>query len=395
MRPRFLIIGLLLLASTAAAQDGIELFGYFESQIMGAQIKETFNHVQTNKLRIDLKYNPSDNVTFAANYNYITYHGKTEWNVLDFLSDEVTSVIPDIMTDFYVIPFADQNFLDNAYVRLSFSLFDVTAGKQQISLGSGYVWNPTDVFNVKDVLDPTYEKPGHNAVRLDVQLGQSLNLTTLYTPGDTWRASGKLVQLKARVSHFDVSLLAIEKTWLFHDYTRFATTGFGFLELPEKRRVLGANAEGELMGLGLYGEYAYNFMEISGDFQEWVVGLNYTFDFQTYVMLEFYQNTSAKTDYHDYDINDWMRFLATEQKTLSRDQLYALVQHPVTDFIQLGMSGIWSISDKSYALVPTLIWSMFENVDVMAYANVNLGKEGTAYSRLMGNGGLLRARIYF
>jgi hypothetical protein len=32
---------------------------------------------------------------------------------------------------------------------------------------------------------------------------------------------------------------------------------------------------------------------------------------------------------------------------------------------------------------------------VMAYGNVNFGKEGTAYSELMGNGGVMRARIYF
>ena len=395
MRHRMIIAGLLFATAVSSAQEGVELFGYFESQIMGAEIKNTFNHVHTNKLRVDLKYRPSDRVTFAANYDYITYHGKTRWNVLDFLSDDVVSAVPEPMTAFYVIPFENQHFLDNAYIRMSFSLFDITVGKQQISLGSGYVWNPTDVFNVKDVLDPTYEQPGHNAVRVDVQLGSAFGLTTLYSPEDTWSESAKLIQLKGRLSRFDVALLAIETTWRFHDYTQFDPIDFGFVELPERRRVLGANAEGELLGLGLYAEYGYNSMEVSDDFHEWVIGLNYTFDFQTFVMAEFYQNTFAKSNHQDYDISDWMRFLAMEQKTVTRDQVYALVQHPVSDFIDFGLSGIWSISDGSFALVPTLTWSLFENVDVMAYANVNFGKEGTAYSRLMGNGGLLRARIYF
>ena len=395
MKRCIIAIGLFLSSAVLMAQDGVELFGYFDSQLMGAEINDRFQHVQTNKLRVDLKYSPSDNVTFAAIYDYITYHGKTRWNVLDFLSDEVAAVIPEPLAPFYVIPFEDQHFLDNAYVRMSFSLFDVTVGKQQISLGSGYVWNPTDVFNVKDVLDPTYEQPGHNAVRVDMQLGSSFGLTTLYSPEDGWDASGKLVQLKGRLSRFDVALLAIETTWRFHDYTLFAPDGLGFLELPEKRRVFGGNAEGELLGLGLYAEYGYNDMEITDNFHEWVVGMNYTFDFQTYVMVEFYQNTFAKSDHAEYDLNDWMRFLAMEQKTISRDQLYVLVQHPVSDFIDFGLSGIWSISDGSFALVPTLSWSLFENVDVMAYANVNFGDNGTAYSKLMGNGGLLRARVYF
>ncbi len=386
---------IMLSASAASGQDDLELFGYLESQLMGAEIKSTFYHVQTNKLRFDMKYSPSDHVTVVANYNDVTYHGKRQWNVPDFLSNQVKAGIADPMASFYVIPFEDQHILDNANLRLSFNSFDITVGKQQISLGSGYVWNPIDVFNVKDVLDPTYEQPGHNAARVDVHPWGSFNLTALYTPEDTWESSGKLVQIKGRIPRFDVSLLFIETLWRFHDYTRLDTLDYGFLELPERRRVIGANAEGELLSLGLYAEYGYNDMEFTEDFHEWAVGLNYTFDFQTYVMLEFYQNTFAKSDYHDYDINDWMRFLAMEQKTVSRDQLYALVQHPVTDFTEFGVSGIWSISDGSFALVPTLTWSLFENVDVTAYANVNFGEDGTAYSKLMGDGGLLRARVYF
>ena len=385
----------LFLTSALSGQNAVNIFGYFESQMMGADIQNTFYHIQTNKLRVDLKYSPSHHVTFLANYNGITYHGKTQWDVLDFLPDGLVSEIPESLAGFYVIPFEDQYVLDNANLRLTFSRFDLTVGKQQISLGSGYVWNPVDVFNVKDVLDPTYEQPGHNAVRLDVQLGKSFSLSALYAPEDTWSRSGKLVQLKGRIPRFDIALLAIETTWHFHDYTSFDYATYQFQDFPETRRVLGASTEGECLGLGLYAEYGYNLMERSPDFQEWVAGMNYTFDSQTFVMLEFYRNTMAKADYHDYNINDWMRFLASEQKTVARDQLYMFIQQPATDFIDIGMSGIWCVSDGSIALVPTLTWSLLENVDVMAYANVNFGAGGTAYSRLMGNGGLVRARVYF
>ena len=131
-----------LINSNLFGQNGVELFGYFESTLMGAKIKDEFNQLQTNKLRVDLKANLSEKITFGANFDYITYHGKTKWNILDFLSSDVTASIPEAMKGFYLIPFSERSFLDNAYIKMAFKRFDLTAGKQQISLGTGYVWNP-------------------------------------------------------------------------------------------------------------------------------------------------------------------------------------------------------------------------------------------------------------
>ena len=381
--------------SAVAAQDSVELFGYFESQAMGADIKDEFLLLYSNKLRVDLKSSLSEKVTFAANFDYITFHGKTEWNILDFLPPDVIAEVPAGMESFYVLPFSDRHFLDNAYLKLSFRHFDLTVGKQQISLGTGYVWNPTDVFNIKELFDPTYEQPGHNALRLDVPLGSMYTLTTLFSPEDTWKNSAKLIQIKGRISHFDYSLTGIEKVWRFHDYTQFDFVNMNFLELPGKRKLLGASTAGELLGLGVWAEYAYNWMENSEDFCELVVGTDYTFNFQSYLMIEYYRNTLGKTDYEQYNLNDWMRMIALEQKAISRDQIYVFIQHPATDLMSVGISTIYSISDNSLALVPTLNYSFSDNVEIFAYLNFNFGKEGKVFAKTMGNGGMIRARVYF
>ena len=387
----FLSLGL----SAHAAQDSIELFGYFESQAMGADIKNEFLLLYSNKLRVDLKSSLSEKVTFAANFDYITFHGKTEWNILDFLPSDVIAEAPAGVESFFVLPFSDRHFLDNAYIKLSFKYFDLTVGKQQISLGTGYVWNPTDVFNIKELFDPAYEQPGHNALRLDVPLGSMYTLTTLFSPEDTWKNSAKLIQIKGRISHFDYSLTGIEKVWRFHDYTQFDFANMNFLELPGKRKLLGASTAGELLGLGVWAEYAYNWMENFEDFYELVVGTDYTFNFQTYMMIEYYRNTLGKTDYEQYNLNDWMRMIALEQKAISRDQIYVFIQHPVADLLSVGISTICSISDNSFALVPTLNYSLSDNVEVFAYLNINFGKEGKVFAKNMGNGGVIRARVYF
>lgn len=384
-----------LIATIGYTQEKVEIFGYYESQLMGTWLDDQLMHVQSNKLRVDLSYAPSDQVQFAANYNTITYHGKTVWNIADYLSPDVTATINPDLKSTYVIPFMDRQFLDNAYIKLALEKLDVTFGKQQISLGSGYVWNPTDVFNVKDVLDPTYEQPGHNAIRMDMPITSSLGLTALYSPEDNWDESAKLIQLKARIPRFDVSFTAIETEWCFHDFTRMDVEVQGFAGTSEKRHLFGGNLEGELFGLGLWAEYAHNRMEHADDFDEWVVGLNYTFDFQTFVMAEYYHNDLGKSDYKEYQLNDWMRYFSAEQKSISKDQLYTLIQHPVSDFIDVGLMNITSLSDGSLAFVPTLNWSYSENLDITAYANLNIGKTGTAYAEDTGSGGLLRAKIYF
>ena len=113
-----------------------------------------------------------------------------------------------------------------------------------------------------------------------------------------------------------------------------------FSELPEKRTLLGFSTAGELLGVGVWLEYAYNWMETSDGFYELVAGADYTFDFQTYIMLEYYRNTQGKTDFQEYNLNDWMRLMAQEQKSLARDQVYLLIQHPVLDLMSLGLSTI-------------------------------------------------------
>jgi hypothetical protein len=63
--------------------------------------------------------------------------------------------------------------------------------------------------------------------------------------------------------------------------------------------------------------------------------------------------------------------------------------------LDVGLQTVYCFSDNSLAFVPTLGYSLSDNVVIYAYLNFNLGKEGTVYGKNMGNGGLLRLRAYF
>ncbi len=408
MRAWLFYLGLLFPAPILLGQ-GLQWSGYYEPQFAGMSVKGDYLQLASNKLRVDLKADLGDKVSFGANFDYITYHGKTEWDVLDYLPESISSLVPPTRQSFYKLRFGDlaqmvgpfpvarpdRIFLDNAYVHLSFKFFDMTIGRQQISMGTGYAWNPTDVFNTKDLLDPTYEQPGHNAIRIDIPISSTGSIVAYYAPAEKWKDSGKMVKIKSHLGHFDYSLLAIEKYWTFTDYSSFEP-------MLHRRQVLGGDFAGELFGLGVWGEFGYNnltpiakYEEKFADYWESVVGIDYTFDSGTYVMVEFYRNTSGKADWQKYNLNDWMRLLSQESRALGRDQLYGFLQHPVTDLISLGCMSIFSISDNSLALVPTMSYSLFQDVELTLFGNFNLAKAGKTYGKNLGQGGIARLRVYF
>ncbi|MCK4234235.1 hypothetical protein KAX75_07380 [candidate division WOR-3 bacterium] len=382
-----IIIGLLFTASIHAQE--IDIYGYFEPQYSGMYFDDSFHQFVSDKFRLDLKSTEVKHTEFGANMIYLLYFGKKDWNILDFLPEDIVSTIPPEMQPLYQFSFKDTLYLDNIYVRFALRRFAVTIGKQQISFGTGYFANPTDVFNTKDMLDPTYEQRGHNGIRTDFLFQNRLSLVVLYAPiEDTWKHSGKLVRLKTGIGHFDVSALFNEMYHVATDFYTLQVSG-------QRRRIVGMDFVGELLGFGVWGEGAYNIMENDEDFHEFIVGGDYTFDNNFYTLVEYHCNSQAKSNSEEYDLNDWMRLFTGEAKTISRDQVYSFVRYPVNDLLSIGSSFIVSISDKSTAIVPSIEYSLFENIDLTVLLNFYTGEEGTAFSSSLGNGGFLRACVYF
>jgi hypothetical protein len=388
------IITSILLIPRGYAQQ-VDLFGYYEPQYTGVSIQDRYHQLFTNKLRIDLQSSSFDNVRFAANFDLITYHGNTEWNLLDFLPESICASVPPWATPDFAFAYNDSIFLDNAYLKIRFPAFDITVGKQQISLGTGYVWNPTDLFNFKDFADPTYEQPGHNSIRIDISLPRRSGLTMIYIPEDSWDDSQKLILYKESIGHFDISACFVEENWRFSDFINRYTWP-GLSNDPQLRRLYGISFAGELLGIGVWGESGFNtFHRHYGDFSEIVFGLDYTLDNGTYLLAEYYRNGLAREDYHDYDLNDWMHFFLAESKSVSRDNLYLYIDYPLTDLIHLNNSAVASLPDMSIALTPRLNYSLYQDVELTLLINIYTGREETAYNRDLGTGGLARLRIYF
>lgn len=385
------IIWLLALCTLPSALHAqVDIYGYVEPQYSVFYFDSTYYQTNYNKLRVDLKSTAVKNTEFGANIIYLLYFGKKDWDLLDFIPDRIVSIIPPEMYPYYQFVFKDTFYLDNAYARLNIKRLALTIGKQQISMGTGYFSNPTDVLNAKDALDPTYEQPGHNALRLDFYVGSRVNLMALYTPIEfDWENSGKFIRAKAGIKRFDFSISG-------HEFQYTTTDFYTFQQTHERRRLIGADLVGELLGLGLWGEGIYNFMKDDDDnWYEFIVGTDYTLESGLYTMIEYHRNSLGKATHDEYYLNDWMRYFVGETKTLAQDQMYGLIQYPLTDLMLIGSSAIYSISDGSFAIIPSIYYSIFENVDLTLMFNIYVGEEDKLFHSSLGNGGYLRAQVYF
>ncbi|MCK4575816.1 hypothetical protein KAU34_05380, partial [candidate division WOR-3 bacterium] len=119
-----IIIGLLFTASIHAQE--IDIYGYFEPQYSGMYFDDSFHQFVSDKFRLDLKSTEVKHTEFGANMIYLLYFGKKDWNILDFLPEDIVSTIPPEMQPLYQFSFKDTFYLDNIYVRFALRRFATT-----------------------------------------------------------------------------------------------------------------------------------------------------------------------------------------------------------------------------------------------------------------------------
>jgi len=372
------VAGFGLMAPLLVVGSELEIYGYFEPQYYCAYdtVDNDLVHMNSNKLRIDLESNLTDRITFKANYNIIRYEGKTSW--LGTISIPGKS---------YIIPYRqrymDNEELDNAYLRFTTDHIMVTTGKQQISVGPGYTWNPTDIFNTKDIIDPTYEQPGVDGLRLDMRFYSDYSFLLFYSPEENWTESGKLAQFHGRFGHFDFNLsygLIMLKLYRI---------------LPSQQNMYGFDFNGEILGLGCWSEITFKDVEGIGDYWESVYGMDYTFSSGWYLMAECYHNDQGKTDDSKYTREDWLNYLRGYTKTVAADQVYIYTEYPLTDLLNVGGGLAYAISDNSLMIIPTIEYSISNEITLSFIGSFFTGKNGTMYTKEFMDGCLFRLRAYF
>ncbi|KAA3609285.1 MAG: hypothetical protein DWQ05_22595 [Calditrichaeota bacterium] len=381
--------------SITNAQE-LELSGYFENQFFPQKVGDQLVLQDYNKLRLDISAEVAENITFNANYVYRTFHGATTINPFDFLPAKFTAglaALPLASFDEFNLQFTDENYLDNAFVTLYSDLVNLRIGKQQLPWGTGYSWNPTDIFNAKNTLDPTYEKVGINAFKMEYPFGDEGMLTAIVSPESEWGNSTKALKIKQHFLGFDFSASAVEKEQqTFIDVNTFGILFFDMFN--EKRQLFGGDFSGELFGLGVWAEGAYNKMKISENYGQYLFGMDYTFESGLYFTSEYYRNELGKSNKNQYTFADWMRLFGADGENLGQDYLFAGQRYPISELWNWSNYALINLTDKSAIFFPWFDYSFNDNSEIMFVGYVPVGEKDSEFGEF-GYGGIARVRVYF
>ncbi len=146
--------------------NNLKLKGYYENAFQFLDKKGEIL-LDYNKLRLDMDAKADKKFTFNSDIIFNTYHGATTISFLDYIPNKVindylasTDQFIDVIEPFFEYNYENQIFIDNIYLSYYSDHFNFRIGKQQLPWGSGYIWNPTNIFHKKNPLDPTYELIG-------------------------------------------------------------------------------------------------------------------------------------------------------------------------------------------------------------------------------------------
>ena len=369
----------------------VDWFGYYEGEGDFGKVPSKQIFYGYHKFRLDLDTSPSDNIRISANLIYKEYYGQTNLNFLDFLHPDFRQIaINSDNTAFMTldsIPYtlSDSMFIDNMFLQLHSKLFDLTLGKQQISPGVGYAWNPTDIFNEPDLMDPTYENPGVSAIQIAIPFGYRMTLSGILQPKNSWNETVQYYQLKSGAGLFDVSAV----------YSRSLMTLTGLMGATiHTHDLYGGNIEGDIIGVGVRSEIAAHRIDYSKNLKyEYIIGADYTFKNSLYLLGEYYHNDLGVKP-ENVTLNDYLVYYSGERKGLNQNYLFTLAMYPLGDLMDISAFSIINLDDKSAVFAPQIMYRPYQNVEVSLMGTWFAGDPQDEYG-YQEFGARFRIRAYF
>ncbi len=364
------------------AQLTWQFSGYLEHQFGVNYQDDGWTYLDYDRLRGDLNARAGRGVRMSAAAVWQLFRGDTEIRLQDYLPEDLFGG-----SDAPPVEIEDRHFLNHAYVTIRPGPFEITAGKQYLTWGASWVFNPTELFRPKDTFEPTYEREGVGAVSAKLPLADLSEILVAFVPEGGFETSGKLIRARHHLGGFDLSVLVAE----IHERTPPPDLGMPPGEL-QSRLTVGGDLSGEMLGLGVWAEGAWS--DHAGE--EWVeatVGGNYTLSNGTLILVEGFYNGRGEWE-QPYEKEQWLGLISGHQRTLGKGTVAGMVSRPVRQLWTLGGTVLANVGDGSVALVPSVAYSFAENVDFLCNGLLFVGEDGSEYGAGR-QGGFLRVRVYF
>jgi hypothetical protein len=271
-------------------------------------------------------------------------------------------------------------WFDRFNFKTAFERIDVTVGRQAITFGKAFFWNPLDVYAPFDPaqFDRDY-KPGVDAVRIDLALGDFSGLNLVYVAGREttldnffadedrawdadWYGSSVLVRYFTNISGWDA---AVQGGKIYGGYQ------------------VGGAVSGDFDGLEFRLEAAYFFPEDSPVFPPpidaaaldehlaAVVGGGRRFENSLHLETELYYNGAGESA-DKLDIG-FLRSAAGNSVQAGRWFWGVSASYELTPLTQGRLAAIYSLTDNSIQVQPTVTRSLSDNSEFLAGVSLNFG----------------------
>lgn len=269
---------------------------------------------------------------------------------------------------------------DRLNAKFSLAKVDITLGRQAITFGKAYFFNPLDVFLPFDPrqFDREY-KAGVDALRVDIYLGDFSGITLVAAAGRELDVNGQYLDDHTRLdaSWYGSALLA-----------RAYTTLAGWDLAVQGGKVygayqLGGALTGDLGPLQVRAEAAYFWADgrrplpapLKGDIIEdhlmLVLGAGHRFDNSLTLEAEYLFNGAGDPDNLEAAL---ARVNCGAALQMGRHLLGATVSYEITPLVVGQLAVLCSLSDGSCLLQPTLTISVADNVSMLVGASLGLGE---------------------
>lgn len=363
MQNKLLIIIFISFNTSFAQLSSFDYNGYTKYLFSSAKypiFDERFNDHLLHS-RLNTRWYPAQSLTAALELRTRFFYGGSVENI-PFYSNLVKSKQGLIDLDILIwdekktIGYAEIDRLWLDYVRDNWQF---TVGRQRIAWGTSWAWNPTDLFNPKEVLDFDYEEmPGADAIRIQYYTGPVTKVELAVSPGKKKEDLIAAGLISFNQWNYDFNLIAGYK---------------------KERWVGGGGWVGDIMDAGFRGEVLIsqapkqkyyspffqlnNIEPLSSDnpYVSIVISGDYTFPNSFYIHTELLFNSNGTNKNASVYRKEAIQL---DMLTPARWSIFQEFAYQFTPLLRGGILGIFNPDDKSYVIVPSASYSVITNLDL-------------------------------
>jgi hypothetical protein len=385
--------------------------GYGENTLNAEYLRAERRGIVLNnsRFRLNLAAIVSPHFDFGMTLVGFLNSGKTKVNLFEYMPSASPSV--PVAPELFEHEFENDLYLQEAFGTLYTGGFKLRVGRHKFYSGTGFAFNPIDLFNRKDPLDPTYEVDGLDSVLASYELPNQSEIQGVVRLGNDFDTTDYQARLKTHVQGWDLAFQYTNHTRRRVDWESLNTEetlsrgeSFSSFERDFDWRLVAGEFSGELWGVAFRGEGGYAFVDAPDEIgtlvkagkshARFLIGVDYTFDSQVYLIAEYMHLGQGRTEASEITLNDRMAYFTGEILTIDRDTLFTGASYPITPLAELSLYGIIGVNDPSMILNPWLTWSLRPALKLSVSGALPLGNQ-ESQSGNFGVAGFVRLRYSF